>query len=236
MPFLHTISRNVISPIIDFIYPPICVSCDELLPDGSQQVCERCWDSMQRVTREMPLYHETRTNLLETGYVSDLVSLFVFEKEGAFQHIAHALKYDGFESLGKELGRRLGERMNEWNVTADLLIPIPLHKVKQRERGYNQADLIARGISMVTGTPVLSNAVRRIRHTATQTQLSLDERRKNVEDAFEVKKSHLSEIATKRCVLVDDVLTTGATIQSCAQTLMGAGASEVIAASAALAQ
>lgn len=236
MSLLLSISRNLISPIVDFIYPPICVCCNQLLPDGSQQVCDHCWDSIQRVTKDMPLYLETRTKLLETGHVSDLVSLFVFEKEGAFQNIAHALKYDGFESLGRELGRRLGERMEEWNVSADLLIPIPLHKVKQRERGYNQADLIARGISKVTGTPVLSNAVRRTRHTATQTQLSLEERRKNVEDAFEVRKSYLSELATKRCVLVDDVVTTGATIEACAQKLICAGASNVIAASGALAQ
>jgi ComF family protein len=236
MSLFASISRNIISPVVDFIYPPVCVSCNQLLPDGSQQVCRSCWDSIQRITKDLPLYNETRTKLLESGQVSDLVTIYVFEKEGAFQHIAHALKYDGFESLGRELGLRLGERMKEWNISADLLIPIPLHKVKQRERGYNQADLIARGISAATGTPVLSKALRRTRHTQTQTQLSLEERQKNVEDAFEVRKSFLQEVATKKIVLVDDVITTGATIQSCAQKLMGAGALNVIAASAALAQ
>jgi ComF family protein len=228
--------RSITSPFLDFVYPPICVSCKQALPYGSQKVCEKCWNSIDRISRVHPLYIETREKLLADGTVSDLVSVFVFQKEGAFQHIAHALKYDGFESIGRELGERLGITMKEWNIHADVLIPIPLHKAKQRERGFNQAEQIARGVASVTGVEVCSDAIRRVKHTQTQTQLTSDERKKNMEAAFAFNPSCSKRTSDKTCVLIDDVITTGATIQSCAQELMGAGAANVIASSAALAQ
>ncbi len=228
--------RFITSPFLDFVYPPICVSCKLALRDGSQKVCEECWNSIERISRDHPLYIETREKLLAAGTVSDLVSVFVFQKEGAFQHIAHALKYDGYESVGRELGERLGMTMKAWDIQADVLIPIPLHKAKRRERGFNQAEQLAIGVALVTGVEVCPDAVRRIRHTQTQTQLSSDERKKNVEDAFEFNPAYSKQIDGKRCILIDDVITTGATIDSCAKELMRAGALRVVAASAALAQ
>ena len=228
--------RTMTNPFLDFIFPPVCISCNRILSDGSQRVCESCWNSIRKITRDHPLYIETRTKLTESGVVHDLVSEFVFEKEGAFQHIAHALKYSSYESIGLELGRRVGARMKEWEIMADVLIPIPLHKAKQRERGYNQAELIARGISKATGIPVRTDIVRRRKHTQTQTQLSLDERRTNMEEAFELAHPSHADLREKICVLVDDVITTGATINSCAQELVKGGATRILAASAALAQ
>lgn len=228
--------RVVVSPFLDFIYPPTCVSCKQILHDGSQKVCEECWNSIERLSRDHPLYLETREKLLAAGEVTDLVSVFVFQKEGAFQHVAHALKYDGYESVGRELGKRLGKAMKSWDIRADVLVPIPLHKAKQRERGFNQAERIARGVALETGIQVCTDAVRRTRHTQTQTQLNSDERKKNMEAAFEFNPACSRLISGKTCLLIDDVITTGATINSCAQELMAAGASQVIAASAALAQ
>ncbi len=228
--------RAIVSPFLDFVYPPTCISCQRILHDNSQRVCDECWNSIERVTRGHPLYVETREKLLAEGSVCDLVSVFVFQKEGAFQHIAHALKYAGYESVGRDLGARLGKTMKEWDIRADVLIPIPLHKAKRRERGYNQAERIACGVASTTGILVCPDAVRRVKHTQTQTQLNSDERKKNMEAAFAFNPRFAKHIVGKRCVLVDDVITTGATIQSCAQELMRAGASKVIAASAALAQ
>lgn len=233
---LNSFFHNLFSPFLDFVFPPLCLSCSALLPDGRQKVCGACWESIQAVTRDLPLYRETRSRLLEEDAVSDLVSRFVFEKGGAFQHIAHALKYQSFESVGIELGRRLGTVMKDWNLSADVLIPIPLHKIKQRERGYNQAECIAKGISTVTGIRVATDLIRRRKHTKTQTKMSLDERRANVAEAFEIPLQSVSFLGNKTCILVDDVITTGATVNSCAQILKYAGASTIIAVSAALAQ
>ncbi len=219
---------------LDFVFPPLCISCNNHLDDGQKRVCAHCWNSIQAVNRQHPLFIDTKEKLLAGGFVSDLVSRYVFEKEGAFQHIAHGLKYQGFKSLGVELGRRIGEQMRDWGVTGEILIPIPLHRIKFRERGYNQAEMIARGISEVTGIQLRADIVGRRKHTQTQTQLNLEERTENMEEAFEITPGALVE--NRVCLIVDDVITTGATISSCAAELIQAGVSRVIAASAALAQ
>ncbi|MBI3587038.1 MAG: hypothetical protein HY088_07915 [Ignavibacteriales bacterium] len=118
------ISRLIFQPILDFIYPPTCVSCGNLITDDVQHVCTNCWDSIIRVTRTHELYFETKGKLLRSGHVAELASAFVFEKEGAFQHIAHSMKYEGMPSLGVKLGKRVGEVMRQWNVSADCIIRI----------------------------------------------------------------------------------------------------------------
>jgi ComF family protein len=126
--------------------------------------------------------------------------------------------------------------MNVWGVTGDYLVPIPLHRRKLRERGYNQAELIADGMSEVAGIPVRTDLVRRKKVTQTQTMLSLEERKKNMDDAFEVVPVAIRNLENKTCILVDDVITTGSTIISCARELRAAGASRTVAASSALAE
>jgi ComF family protein len=214
----------------------VCISCGKLLQDGSQKVCNDCWKAIPQITQYLPLYQETRLKLLSEGNVSDLVSCFVFEKEGPFQNIAHALKYKEYKSLGVELGICIGEALKKTNLEIDILIPVPLHRIKQRERGYNQSEFIARGIAAVTGNPVVSNAVRRIYNTKSQTKLNIEERRKNMDHAFEMAPYSTNIMSGKKCLLVDDIITSGATTNSCAQAILSAGTAKVIAASAALAR
>jgi ComF family protein len=218
--------------ILDVIYPPLCLCCENLLVGGDKHVCVSCWESLKRVETDLPLFLQTRDKLLAGGVVDDLVSLYVFEKEGGFQKIIHAVKYSGTSSLGIDLGRRLGQNLKTHKTIADTLVPIPLHKRKLRERGYNQSEFIARGLSDVTGIPVNANYVERAKFTQTQTTLSMEERRMNMERAFTCVSS---EVEGKVIVLVDDVITTGATITSCAHMLKERGATRVIATSVALA-
>lgn len=227
--------RGAADAVLDFIFPPSCLSCTATLIRGRQRVCDPCWDSIERVTPLSSLYVETRDKLAASGEVESLVSLFVFEKEGAFQHIAHALKYNGYESLGVELGRRLGEAFLGMGEEGDVLVPIPLHKRKFRERGYNQAERIAHGVSRVTSIPVRTDLLRRTRLTQSQTTLTLEERKKNMEAAFEVMPGKERELKGMTIILIDDVITTGATIVACAATLRDAGALRIVASSAALA-
>lgn len=124
----------------------------------------------------------------------------------------------------------------EWGIKADVLIPVPLHKAKFRERGFNQAECIARGIADRTGWRVEPNALIRKRYTQTQTKLDIAERQKNMEDAFTVPPKRKPLVSGGTCVVVDDVITTGATILACADALLAAGARTIIAASAALAE
>ncbi len=233
---LAKLSGNIVRPLLDFIYPPTCVSCGNLLSGEVEHVCLNCWDSIQRVTRTHALYLETKEKLLRSGHVAELASAFVFEKEGAFQHIAHSMKYEGMPSLGLQLGKRIGEVLQEWNLSADCVIPIPLHKRKLRERGYNQAELIARGVSETSGIEYRNDLVKRRKDTQSQTTLNIEERQENVAQAFEMIAGKSQDIKDKRIIVVDDVITTGATIVSCAHKLRTAGAASVMAVSAALAK
>jgi ComF family protein len=179
---------------------------------------------------------ESREKVVASGAIFDLVSLFVFEKEGAFQHLVHALKYQGFQKVGRDLGEQLGQRVVELGIEADLLIPVPLHRRKLRERGYNQAEAIARGMQTVMKCELRTDILQRTRFTVSQTTLALEERKKNMEDAFDVISSRRAVVKGKSVIIVDDVLTTGSTIISCATALKKAGAERAIAAAVALAE
>jgi ComF family protein len=228
--------RILFRSIIDVVYPPLCLSCQALLDRGQEFICPDCWGSIATVTAEFSLFMETRDKLLTSGVIDDLVSIYVFEKEGAFQVIVHQLKYGGIQALGLELGKRLGRAFRERSIQADAIVPVPLHRTKQRERGYNQAELIARGIAFVTNIPVRSDLIRRRKYTETQTHLSLVERQANMENAFEMVPGKTDSVRGKYFVIVDDVVTTGSTIVSCGGILRSAGAGVIIAASIALAE
>jgi ComF family protein len=228
--------RSFFNAFLNFVYPPLCLSCQRLLEHGSDFVCPDCWNSIRVATRESTLFTETAEKLVASGVVDDLVSLYVFEKEGVFQVVVHNLKYAGVQELGLELGRRLGQSFVDNGISADAIIPVPLHRRKLRERGYNQAELIARGVSEVSKVPVRCDLVRRKKYTKTQTVLTLEERRRNMEQAFEIAPMKSSEARGKKFVLIDDVITTGSTIVACASALRASGALGVIGASAALAE
>lgn len=227
---------SLVQPLVDFIFPPTCLVCLRVLEEDDRHLCHACWNSIPLITRTHHLYSETRSRLLMDGKVSGLVSVFVFEKQGAFQAIAHALKYEGFQSAGRMIGGTLGEHMTEWGIKVDVLIPVPLHRAKFRERGFNQAECIARGIADCTGWPVEPRILVRKRYTQTQTKLDSVARQKNMEDAFDVPAERRAEVKGRTFAVVDDVITTGATILACADVLLSAGAQSVIAASAALAE
>ena len=227
--------RGALKPLLDFVFPPTCLACKNLISDTERHVCSSCWDSIPRLNSAHPLYCQTRDLLVDSEVIRELVSVFLFEKESVMQALAHAMKYDGFKSVGFLMGRELGTALMQSGMTAACLIPVPLHRTKLRERGFNQAEEIARGVAEVTGIPLRTDVLSRTRFTQSQTKLDHEQRKKNVDEAFSVSVTS-SAVKDKTCILVDDVITTGATIEACAQELVSNGATSVIAASAALAQ
>jgi len=173
---------------------------------------------------------------LHSMNVDDFTACFLFEKNERLQDIVHQLKYEEKTSFGIALGKRVGGKLLSLPqfVSADYLIPIPLHKTKLKERGYNQSDFIARGISSVTKISVATKFLSRTKYTQSQTKLKFQERRENVNDVFVVKNKFQKEIANKTVLLVDDVITTGATVSSASSALKASGAKNVYAVSAAL--
>jgi ComF family protein len=235
---LSFLLSSVIVPIRDFLYPPLCFVCDTPLTGEEDRVCLRCWGSFKRIGALHPVWQGAATALRSAGEVSDLVSCYLFEKEGALQTVVHLLKYSGMKVLGTRLGREVGVAVREHPSMskADVIIPVPLHPLKQRERGYNQSDYLCRGISESSGIPAAGTILRRTRYTSSQTHLTHRERVENVKGAFELRRGATMGIRGKKCILVDDVITTGATLNACAQLLHAAGAERVFAASAAVAE
>ena len=235
---LNSVYRHVVVPFQDFIYPPICFTCDQLLKDHEARVCSACWSSFTSLHPDDPTYTEIGEKFNADGMVQDFLACFLFEKEGKLQEIVHLLKYRGIKSLGVRLGREIGGRIQDKSefASADYLIPVPLHKLKQRERGYNQSEYLCQGISEVTHIPTHASLIVRKKYTESQTKLNLLQRQENVGSAFAINPKHRSCVQGKSLIIVDDVITTGSTINACAKELVAAGASSVFAASVAIAK
>ncbi len=146
---------------------------------------------------------------------------FYFTKESLMQHLMHQLKYKGNRELGIQLGRMMGEQlMRSGRFNADILVPLPLFPAKEKRRGYNQATVLCNGIAEVMKIPVVDTAISRPQHTETQTKKGRIERWKNIEGKFRLADPEA--IRNKKLLLVDDVITTGATLESCGYELLKA--------------
>ena len=208
--------RNFLS----LFYPNLCLACDQHLPTQSSEICLQCQAELPQTN----FHHEKENPIIEKfwGRISIMhgTALYYFSKEGRVQHLIHQLKYDSKPQIGVQLGNILGTQLatSAFYQKIDCIIPVPLHSRKERIRGYNQSDAIAKGISQTLGKPWQRGILRRIAYTETQTKKSLMERFENVETAFEVFQA--DKIKGKHLLLVDDVLTTGATIEACTLKLL----------------
>lgn len=223
--------------IADFLFPPLCYCCGALLPSAHPIICPTCAGTLIQVDRNDPVFGLARDRLCADGVVDELFSLYKFEKGKELQALLHELKYAGASDVGRWLGMRLGHALRDGGGVAgiDAIIPVPLHIVKKRERGFNQCEHIARGVREMLELPARPELVRRCRHTSTQTRLGIDERMLNMEGAFVVPRSCRKAIEKRGFLLLDDVITTGATVRACAGALRAAGARTIVACSVALA-
>lgn len=221
--------------IFDFFLPRFCIHCSDKLKSSEEILCEFCLSQVYSAPDER-IKNEYHKKFAGDKLINDFQSNYIFTKEGPFQSLIHELKYNKKFRLGVFLGKIIAhakhEKIIEWNT--DYIIPIPLHQLKKAERGYNQSDYIAAGIGSVLRLPVKKNIIRRTRYTETQTNLNAVERKNNIEGAFNLK--NVKKIADKNILLVDDVITTGATISECANVLKANGASKIFALSAAIAE
>lgn len=171
------------------------------------------------------------------GYITKAFSCFHFKEESIVQMLIHELKYQNKRTIGILLGEIVGNAVkHDADFTSvDALLPVPLHKIRLRERGYNQSELIAKGINRVIGVKVINDMLIRKRNTQTQTKLNLEQRTENVKDAFVINEKYKNFVVGKKFVIVDDVITTGSTVNECAKELIRSGASQVLALSVAVA-
>ncbi len=222
----------------NFIFPPTCFACGTLTDSHRELLCPVCERSVRRVTFADPLLVLASGRLCGDGLCAGLLAHYHFVAGGPVQDLLHALKYGGLTGVGRVLGERVGMDAlgQSWIGDVDMIVPMPLFRTRQRERGYNQSESIARGIAMVIRKPVRPHILRRARPTVSQTTLGYAARQLNVRDAFTVPPRKRSSLAGKRVLLVDDVVTTGATMRACAICLRQEGATAVYVAAAALAE
>jgi len=210
----------------DFIalfFPRYCLACYNALVKGEELVCTHCILEMPQTD-----YHLVAENPLKTRLAMRLpiklgMALFKFTKSGRVQELLHTLKYKGQPEVGLMLGRLYGEKLLTAGLEKefDIIIPIPLHPARLRKRGYNQSAKFAEGLSEKLHVPFSDKLVQRRIKTDTQTRRSKLGRWENVREVFYVKDR--TTIVNQRILLVDDVITTGATIEACGQLLMETG-------------
>jgi ComF family protein len=233
-----TFLKSLTIPFLDFIYPPICLTCEERLEHADEKICDPCRTQLKILDETFPVWNELRMKFSESGSIDDFTSCYIFEKDGRLQDAVHALKYQGMHSVGTILGRDVGSKIagHPAHSKADYIVAVPLHKLKRRERGYNQAEYIGNGISEITGIPTHHMMLQRTRYTETQTQLDIHQRKGNVSNAFALNPKCAQLVPGKSFILVDDIITTGSTISECARILKKHGAIKVYAASVGLAE
>jgi len=228
-------SRNALSffsDIFDFFLPRLCPSCGNKLNSGEESICVDCLLQIKPASTSR-LSHDFLKMFKPKGIISGFTSLYIFEKDKEIQKIIHAIKYQKRFRTGELLGKLLGEKIQNENWDIDLIIPVPLHHLKKAERGYNQSFYIAWGVNKILRRQFDEKSLKRIKYTETQTAMNIVERVENISGAFAVK--HKNNIRGKNILLIDDVITTGATVTECASVLIDNGAAKVYTASLAIA-
>jgi ComF family protein len=194
---------------------------------GEEILCTRCILELPKTG-----YHEHIENTIKSRLIGRLpltyaMAFLKFRKTGVVQHLLHQLKYNNHPEVGVRLGKLYGKDLIEAGFESrfDLIIPVPLHTSRKRRRGYNQSEKFAEGLSHMLQLPCDESIVKRTVKTTTQTRKTKIERWENVKDVFQVKQPE--KIIGKRILLVDDVITTGATLEACGQQLLNFGCTEL---------
>lgn len=221
---------RLVSKLADVIVPRFCIHCESLLPFETDFLCRKCYESEPKLDHFvlLKMLHEK----FRYGEITDLFSLAKFTHESPLRTLVLSLKYHDLYHAGKYLGELIGKHFNEaFSVSGiDYIVPVPLHRLRMIERGFNQSEEIAKGISRATGLSIEKNNLRRIRYTEAQVVTgSKSGREGNLVGAFKAKNP--LQFTSKNILLVDDVITTGSTIREAAKALWDSGASNIYATS-----
>lgn len=207
--------------VLHLLFPHVCNGCGSDILSPESLLCMRCVEAMPETNFESHPGNPVEKAFWGRLPLTAATAQFYFTKESLMQHLMHQLKYKGNREMGRQLGRMMGEQMaKSGRFDADMLIPLPLFPAREKRRGYNQATVLCNGIAEVLKIPVLDKVISRPQHTETQTKKGRIERWKNIEGKFLLADPDV--IRNKKVLLVDDVITTGATLESCGTELLKA--------------
>jgi ComF family protein len=217
----------ILNDFVSLFFPRYCTGCEEALVKGEELICTKCMLEMPRsnyhLEIENPFYNKLRGRLP----VKFVMSLYKFVKAGKVQQVLHALKYKNQPELGRMLGKIYGHELAQTGYLNqfDLIVPVPLHDHKKRRRGYNQSEEFGIGIAEALNTKCSENPIKRLAMTETQTRKTRLKRWENVKDVFAV--CDIEAVFAKRILLIDDVVTTGATLEAAGRVLLDAGCKDL---------
>lgn len=221
--------KSLLTDLINLLFPTLCLGCDQTLHQSDQFLCTACRLALPETNdNQSPDRNESHKKFAGKVPIRYVMSYARFTKGGVMQHAIHRIKYGGSKDAAMSFGRWYGAILRSHSSLAndvDMLVGVPLHKQRFRQRGYNQADHIASGLGETLQVPVRTDVLVRKQFRSSQTKKNRLERWANVETVFGV--TNANEIKGKHVAIVDDVLTTGATIEACAAELLRAGCREV---------
>lgn len=216
---VHPLRRGL-HDLAGLLLPRRCAGCDDVLRATEEAICAVCLEDLPRTRFTDAADNPVARIFWGRVELTGATALLHFDKRGLAQRLLHRLKYKGDRNVGRELGRLLGQELAAWErmPAVDVVLPVPLHPRKERERGFNQSALIAEGLREALGLADHGALLERVLHTASQTRKGRAERWVNVKEAFRVQDP--SRLRDRHVLLVDDVVTTGATLESCARALL----------------
>lgn len=201
-------------------YPNLCLACSHNLPPRQESICLNCQYKLPKTGFHQQVENRFTERFWGRVHLQAGAALYYFNKGGRTQRLIHSLKYEGKRQIGVKLGQIYGYELKEAPVfrEASLILPVPLHPRKERQRGYNQSACFAQGLAQSMGIPWLKDGLKRLEFTATQTKKNRLERFDNVSAAFVAPRP--KQLEGQHILLVDDVITTGATLEACALRLL----------------
>jgi ComF family protein len=213
--------KEIKESFLPLLFPHVCAGCGSDILNRDMQLCLRCLDRLRETHFELYANNPVEKIFWGRLQLEAATAQYYFSKGSMVQELMHQFKYKQNKELGLQLGRMMGEQLIEsGRFFPDILLPLPLFPAKEKRRGYNQAEVLCQGMSESMGIPVLNQVIIRPHHTETQTRKGRVERWQNIEGKFILKDP--SAIENKHVLLVDDVITTGATLESCGEELLKA--------------
>lgn len=209
--------------LLDFfslLFPEICISCDNRLYKGEDFLCMRCRRHLPKTNFHLEKENPVAKHFWGKVKIESAAACFFFNKGEKVQKMIHRIKYHHKKEAGIFMGKYYARDLvtSPAYCAPEIIVPVPLHRARKIKRGYNQSELFAKGIAEVLKKEVDTQSLVRVKGSATQTRKGRFDRWKNVQDLFEIKNTQ--RLAGRHILLVDDVITTGATLEACAQTIL----------------
>lgn len=212
--------KQGLNDILEMFFPSLCLTCEKRLVSQESHICFECWQDLPVTNFHLDNQNKVAQLLWGRVNIENATAYFSYKKGSRYQHLIHFIKYKNLKELGYETGKRFGYQLSksESFKLIDIVVPVPLHPKKEKKRGYNQCDYIAQGIGEAMSKTTIKDNLYREKFTSTQTRKNRFERWQNVEGIFGIKRP--DEFTGRHILLVDDVVTTGSTLEACAIQLL----------------